>query len=159
MSTCPGFPPGFPHSDRGVQYASGDYVAELERHGVEISMSRPGNPYDNAFCESFIGKLKKEQWDGRAYASITEACAAMRTMIEEVYNTKRIHSALGYLTPVEYEEKRQCEQTASASTWSIRQSGRGLQAPLPASLRLGLDPAPALTKHHSYEPDAKMSDD
>lgn len=142
------------HSDRGVQYASSDYVALLERHAIEISMSRPGNPYDNAFCESFIGKLKQEQWDGRAYASIAEARGAIRTMIEEVYNRKRIHSALGYLTPVEYEER-----TASASTPSISQSGGGLQAPLPASLRLGLDPAPALSQHDSYEANARMSDD
>ena len=55
------------HSDRGVQYACGDYISLLEQHGAEISMSRPGNPYDNAFCESFIGKLKQEQWDGRRY--------------------------------------------------------------------------------------------
>lgn len=55
-------PPGLiHHSDRGVQYASGDYVALLEQHSIEISMSRPGNPYDNADCESFIGKLKQEQ--------------------------------------------------------------------------------------------------
>jgi putative transposase len=141
------------HSDRGVQYASGDYVALLERHAMEISMSRPGNPYDNAFCESFIGKLKQEQWDGRKYQSLTEARSAIRTMLEEVYNEKRIHSALGYLTPVEYEQR-----AASTPTSSIRQNGGGVQASLTASLRLGPDPAPVMSNCPSYELDAVVND-
>jgi len=141
------------HSDRGVQYASGDYVALLEQHAIEISMSRPGNPYDNAFCESFIGKLKQEQWDGRKYASIEEACAAIRTMLEEVYNEKRIHSALGYLTPVEYEQR-----TASTSSPSLRHNGGGTQATLPASPRLGLDPASAVSNCLLDEIDTAASD-
>jgi putative transposase len=142
------------HSDRGVQYASSDYVALLEQHSIEISMSRPGNPYDNAFCESFIGKLKQEQWDGRRYSSLTEARSAIRTMLEEVYNQKRIHSALGYLTPIEYEQT-----TASTSMSSMRHNGGGVQAPLTASLRLGLDPAPAVSNYLSYEFDASVNDD
>lgn len=142
------------HSDRGVQYASGDYVALLEQHAIEISMSRPGNPYDNAFCESFIGKLKQEQWDGRKYPSMAEARSAIRTMLEEVYNETRIHSALGYLTPVEYEQK-----TASTPKPSIRRNGSGVQAPLAASLRLGPDPAPVPPNRLSYGVDAAVSDD
>jgi transposase InsO family protein len=110
------------HSDRGVQYASADYIALLEQAGIEISMSRPGNPYDNAFCESFIGKLKQEQWDGRRYCSLEEAREALRTMVEEVYNQQRIHSALGYRTPEEY------ERNASTSPGRIRQGGGGVQA-------------------------------
>ena len=112
------------HSDRGVQYASADYVARLEQAGIEISMSRPGNPYDNAFCESFIGKLKQEQWDGRRFTSLDDVRAALHTMIEEVYNQQRIHSALGYQTPEEY------ERTASTSSRSFSQDEDGIQAPL-----------------------------
>lgn len=112
------------HSDRGVQYASADYIALLEQAGIEISMSRPGNPYDNAFCESFIGKLKQEQWDGRRYGSLAEAREALRTMVEQVYNQQRIHSALGYRTPEEY------ERNASISPGRIRQGGGGVQASL-----------------------------
>jgi putative transposase len=142
------------HSDRGIQYAAGDYVAQLERHAIEISMSRPGNPYDNAYCESFLGKLKQEQWDGRKYQSMAEARNAIQTMLEEVYNLKRIHSALGYLTPAEY------EQTPASTSWSsLRHNGSGIQAPLTASLRLGLDPAPVMSNYLSYEADASVTDD
>jgi putative transposase len=91
------------HSDRGTQYASGDYVALLEQHGAQISMSRPGNPYDNAFCESFIGKLKQEQWDGRRYQNLAEVRADLGRMIDQIYNHERLHSALGYLSPAEFE--------------------------------------------------------
>lgn len=91
------------HSDRGTQYACGDYVALLEQHGAQISMSRPGNPYDNAFCESFIGKLKHEQWDGRRYQNLAEVRADLKRMLEEGYNCQRLHSALGYLSPAEFE--------------------------------------------------------
>jgi transposase InsO family protein len=91
------------HSDRGTQYACGEYVALLEQHGAQISMSRPGNPYDNAFCESFIGKLKQEQWDGRRYQNLAEVRADLKRMLDEVYNRQRLHSALGYLSPAEFE--------------------------------------------------------
>jgi len=93
------------HSDRGVQYACGNYVQMVEGAGGQVSMSRPGNPYDNAFCESFIGKLKQEQWDGRRYATVAEARTDLRRILEEVYNAERIHSALGYLTPAEFEQQ------------------------------------------------------
>lgn len=91
------------HSDRGTQYACGDYVALLEKHGAQISMSRPGNPYDNAFCESFIGKLKQEQWDGRRYRNLAEVRTDLKRILEQVYNHQRLHSALGYLSPAEFE--------------------------------------------------------
>lgn len=91
------------HSDRGTQYACGDYVALLEQHGAQISMSRPGNPYDNAICESFIGKLKHEQWDGRRYQNLAEVRLDLKRMLDEVYNRQRLHSALGYLSPAEFE--------------------------------------------------------
>lgn len=91
------------HSDRGVQYASGEYVNRLERCGITISMSRPGNPYDNAFAESFMKTLKVEEVDGRNYRDFAEAAESMASFIEEVYNSQRLHSALDYLSPIEFE--------------------------------------------------------
>ncbi len=91
------------HSDRGVQYACNDYTALLAAHDIQASMSRIGNPYDNAKVESFMKTLKYEEIDGRAYRDIAEAHASIGTFIERVYNTTRLHSALGYRPPAEYE--------------------------------------------------------
>jgi transposase InsO family protein len=91
------------HSDRGVQYASGDYVKQLETHGITISMSRPGNPYDNAWAESFMKTLKVEEVHGRRYRNFDHAQSCIGTFIEEVYNHQRLHSALDYRSPVEFE--------------------------------------------------------
>jgi transposase InsO family protein len=104
------------HSDRGVQYACGEYISLLEQHGAEISMSRPGNPYDNAFCESFIGKLKQEQWDGRRYRDLTEVRSDLGRMLDRVYNQERLHSALGYLSPAEFEQINSATSTPLVST-------------------------------------------
>jgi putative transposase len=92
------------HSDRGVQYASADYVALLEANGFLISMSRTGNPYDNAKAESFMKTLKCEEVYLKAYRDREEASASIAHFIEEVYNRKRLHSALGYLPPASFEE-------------------------------------------------------
>ena len=92
------------HSDRGVQYACGDYVALLEQHGFRISMSRAGNPYDNARAESFIKTLKHEEVYRFEYRDFQEARARIGEFIEAVYNSKRLHSALGYRSPVEFEQ-------------------------------------------------------
>lgn len=99
-------PPGtlIHHSDRGVQYACGDYADLLERHDILASMSRVGNPYDNAKAESFMKTLKCEEVDGGRYQTAEHARAAMATFIEDIYNRQRLHSALGYRPPVEFEE-------------------------------------------------------
>ena len=93
------------HSDRGVQYASGDYTALLRQHGVAISMSRTGNPYDNAYSESFIKTLKYEEIYRNDYRDLEDLYASIGEFIEDVYNRKRLHSALGYLPPAEFEQK------------------------------------------------------
>ena len=92
------------HSDRGVQYASSDYTGLLNQHGIRISMSRRGNCYDNAKAESFIKTLKYEEVYLSDYESIAEARASIGKFIEDVYNRKRLHSALGYIPPVEFEQ-------------------------------------------------------
>jgi transposase InsO family protein len=91
------------HSDRGVQYASREYTALLGARGITISMSRKGNPYDNAIAESFMKTLKYEQVYREDYEDLREAHASIPRFLEQVYNEKRLHSALGYLPPVEFE--------------------------------------------------------
>ena len=91
------------HSDRGVQYASNDYIGLLRDYGIRISMSRKGNPYDNAACESFMKTLKYEEVYRQEYRDLAEARASIEKFIEKVYNGKRLHSALGYRPPVEFE--------------------------------------------------------
>jgi putative transposase len=92
------------HSDRGVQYASHDYVEVLLKHGFRISMSRKGNPYDNAAAESFIKTLKNEEVYLWEYQTLEDVQIRLPFFIQEVYNRKRLHSSLGYRPPVEFEE-------------------------------------------------------
>lgn len=92
------------HSDRGVQYASTEYTGLLKEHRAEISMSRRGNPYDNAACESFMKTLKYEEVYRTEYRDLPDALASMGEFIEKIYNQTRLHSALGYVPPVEFEQ-------------------------------------------------------
>jgi putative transposase len=111
------------HSDRGVQYASAEYVAILTSQGIVPSMSRPANPYDNASCESFIKTLKREEIYANEYADLEHLRAHVEEFIERYYNQQRLHSALGYCTPDEFERKPAAPQRQS---YTLRQlcSGR-----------------------------------
>ena len=91
------------HSDRGVQYACHDYTALLAEYGLRGSMSRTGNPYDNAYAESFMKTLKYEEVYRNEYADLAEAAASIGEFIEKIYNQQRLHSALGYRPPAEFE--------------------------------------------------------
>ena len=91
------------HSDRGTQYASSDYTNLLKEHGITISMSRKGNPWDNAACESFMKTLKYEEVYRNEYRGLAEVRASIREFLEKIYNQRRLHSALGYLPPAEFE--------------------------------------------------------
>jgi putative transposase len=98
-------PPGLVHhSDRGVQYASGDYVSILRRHQMIPSMSRPANPYDNASCESFLKTLKREEIHANQYQDLDHLRANLEAFIVQYYNRCRLHSALGYQSPEEFEQ-------------------------------------------------------
>ena len=93
------------HSDQGVQYASNQYVEQLKDHNIQISMSRKGNPYDNAFVESFIKTLKWEEVYLNEYETYGDALDNIGTFIDEVYNRKRLHSSLEYRSPVDFEQE------------------------------------------------------
>lgn len=107
------------HSERGVQYASSDYTHLLKDHGINISMSRKGNPWDNAACESFMKTLKYEEVYRSEYRDIVEARTCIREFLEKVYNQKRLHSALGYLPPVEFERALLAQKEAAARHLSL----------------------------------------
>jgi putative transposase len=94
------------HSDRGTQYASDKYVKRLEDCGMHLSMSRPARPWENGKCESFINTLKKEEIDARAYATFDELRRNGNEFLDQIYNRVRLHSALGYLSPEEFERSQ-----------------------------------------------------
>jgi len=104
------------HSDRGTQYASTEYTNLLKDHGITISMSRKGNPWDNAACESFMKTLKYEEVYRNEYRDLAEARASIREFLEKIYNQKRLHSALGYLPPTEFEANLATQKNKEAAT-------------------------------------------
>jgi putative transposase len=91
------------HSDRGVQDAGGEYIRILRQHQMIPSMSRPANPYDNASCESVIKTLKREEISANRYRDLGHLRRNMECFIEQYYNRRRLHSALGYRPPEEFE--------------------------------------------------------
>jgi transposase InsO family protein len=106
-------PPGVVHhSDQGIQYACTDYVEELKAHGMVQSMSRPANPYDNAVCESFMKTLKQEEIYCHQYQDFQELSEHLEEFIGNYYNHQRLHSALGYRTPEEFE----CDAAGATAT-------------------------------------------
>jgi putative transposase len=104
------------HSDRGSQYASSDYTGLLKAHQILISMSRKANPWDNAACESFMKTLKYEEVHRNEYRDLAEARAAIHDFLEKVYNQKRLHSALGYLPPAEFERNLTAQRNKDAAS-------------------------------------------
>jgi putative transposase len=109
------------HSDRGVQYAAGNYVQALQEAGMTPSMSRKGNPYDNAFVESFMKTLKVEEVYLREYRTYQDVVDSVPYFIEAVYNAKRLHSSLGYRSPQEFE-------TETSKTFNTINSLKGCPA-------------------------------
>lgn len=128
------------HSDRGVQYACSEYVVALQQRGMVLSMSRAGNPYDNARCESFMKTLKHEQLDGQNWSSLEELEKDIDNFLDGYYNQKRLHSALGYCSPVEFEQQQKKQKIApgSPTAWAL---GAGL----------------SFSRHEEIYPDASAS--
>jgi transposase InsO family protein len=108
------------HSDRGVQYASAEYVAILSKHGMIPSMSRPANPYDNASCESFFKTLKREEIYANEYQNLEHLHDNIEEFIERYYNRKRLHSAQGYCTPEEFEQQTRRKSKAELGSATLR---------------------------------------
>jgi putative transposase len=134
------------HSDRGVQYASREYGALLEKHQMLASMSRPGNPYDNALCESFLRTLKREEINASRYRDLEHLRDNIAEFIETYYNQKRLHSALGYRSPQDFERDLEDQPTPKSATLicsfgkaSTLRLGTGTQTPSPSP-----DPNPPL---------------
>jgi len=109
-------PPGVVHhSDQGVQYACSEYMQKLREHGMLPSMSRPSNPYDNATCESFLKTLKREEIHASTYRDFEYLRERMEEFIERYYNVCRLHSALGYRSPVDFEKESQLESQRTSA--------------------------------------------
>jgi putative transposase len=117
-------PPGLVHhSDRGVQYACGDYAQVLQQHQMIPSMSRPANPYDNASCESFMKTLKREEIYANEYRDLDHLFANIEAFIEQYYNRCRLHSALGYRPPEEFERDASPAINSAGATMSFFRHG------------------------------------
>ena len=141
------------HSDRGVQYASDEYVRVLQAHQMIPSMSRPANPYDNASCESFMKTLKREEIYANDYLDLQHLRTHIEAFIDQYYNRCRLHSALGYQPPEEFEQRLESTATSAGATMSFfrhREDYRTDAAatetksgPQTAPLTIGFDESPA----------------
>jgi hypothetical protein len=138
------------HSDRGIQYASAEYVEILKKHGIAPSMSRPANPYDNASCESFIKTLKREEIYANEHENLEHLRDHIEEFIERYYNQKRLHSALGHRSPEEFEQQaRPASEAASLSATvafyveSTERSSTGMLGEGTQTQSLLPDPIPA----------------
>ena len=132
------------HSDRGFQYAHAEYIAILEKHHMVPSMSRPANPYDNASCESFMKTLKREEIYANKYEDLENLRANIEEFIEQYYNRQRLHSALGYRSPEEFEQKTASQAESRSATMEFFENkennkknskgllGKGTQMPSPS---------------------------
>ena len=147
-------PPGLVHhSDRGVQYASADYVQLLQKHQMIPSMSRPANPYDNASCESFLKTLKREEIYAHDYQDLEDLRTNLVAFIDQYYNRRRLHSALGYRSPEEFEQSAGSPTTSNGARLSFfrheeiyRPDGEqdlSRSGPKPAPRTIGVDESPA----------------
>ena len=117
-------PPGLVHhSDRGMQYACGDYAQILQQHQIIASMSRPANPYDNASCESFMRTLKREEIYANHYRDLEHLRANIEAFIEQYYNRQRLHSALGYRSPEQFEREALPANDGAGATMSFFRHG------------------------------------
>jgi len=122
-------PPGLVHhSDRGVQYACGDYAQILQRHQMIPSMSRPANPNDNARCESFMKTLKREEIYANDYRGLEHLLGNIDVFIEQYYNRCRLHSALGYRPPEEFEQEASPGINSAGATMSFFRHGEIYQS-------------------------------
>jgi transposase InsO family protein len=132
------------HSDRGFQYAHAEYIAILEKHHMVPSMSRPANPYDNASCESFMKTLKREEIYANKYDDLENLRANIEEFIEQYYNRQRLHSALGYRSPEEFEQENEFQTESRSATMEFFENkennkknskgllGKGTQMPSPS---------------------------
>jgi len=132
------------HSDRGFQYAHAEYIAILEKYHMVPSMSRPANPYDNASCESFMKTLKREEIYVNKYDDLENLRANIEEFIEQYYNRQRLHSALGYRSPEEFEQKTEFQTESRSATMEFFENkennkknskgllGKGTQMPSPS---------------------------
>ena len=141
------------HSDRGLQYASNEYMQVLQEHQIIPSMSRPANPYDNASCESFMKTLKQEEIYANTYLDLDHLRTNIEVFIEDYYNRCRLHSALGYQPPEEFEQQLESAVTNVGATMSFFRHGEDYRpdgavvntksGPPTAPLTIGFDESPA----------------
>jgi transposase InsO family protein len=134
------------HSDRGVQYASDEYVRVLQEHQMIPSMSRPANPYDNASCESFMKTLKREEIYANDYVDLEHLRSNIEAFIDQYYNRCRLHSALGYQPPEEFEQQLESAVTSAGATMSFFRHGKAYRPDgNEANIRSGPQTAPLST--------------